>query len=69
MTQETLSGVRVVRAYGQEPFEIERFSAANDEYVRRNRALIRVQGVFYPDAWACSWASARCSCCGSAAAR
>jgi ATP-binding cassette subfamily B protein len=48
MTQETLSGVRVVRAYGQEPFEIERFSDANEEYVRRNKGLIRIQALFFP---------------------
>jgi ATP-binding cassette subfamily B multidrug efflux pump len=48
ITQESLAGVRVVRAYGQEPAEIERFRAANDEYVRRNRALIRLQGMYYP---------------------
>ena len=48
MTQEALAGVRVVRAYGQEAFEIERFRDANEEYVRRNRALIRVQGAFFP---------------------
>ena len=48
MTQETLSGVRVLRAYRQEPFEIERFRLANEEYVRRNRGLIRVQAMYYP---------------------
>jgi ATP-binding cassette subfamily B protein len=48
ITQESLAGVRVVRAYRQEPFEIQRFRAANQEYVRRNKALIRLQGVFYP---------------------
>ena len=48
ITQEALSGVRVVRAYGREPYEIRRFQDANEEYVRRNRALIRVQGVFFP---------------------
>jgi ATP-binding cassette subfamily B protein len=48
ITQEALSGVRVVRAYGQEPFEIERFRLANEEYVRRNRRLIRIQGAFFP---------------------
>jgi ATP-binding cassette subfamily B multidrug efflux pump len=48
VTQEALAGVRVVRAYGQESFEIARFRAANDEYVERNRALIRLQGAFYP---------------------
>jgi ATP-binding cassette, subfamily B, multidrug efflux pump len=48
VVQETLSGVRVVRAYNQEPYEIERFRRANAEYVRRNRVLIRLQGMFYP---------------------
>jgi ATP-binding cassette subfamily B protein len=48
VVQETLAGVRVVRAYNQEPYEVERFSAANREYVRRNRVLIRLQGMFYP---------------------
>ena len=48
VVQETLSGVRVVRAYNQEPYELERFRRANAEYVRRNRVLIRLQGMFYP---------------------
>jgi ATP-binding cassette, subfamily B, multidrug efflux pump len=48
VTQESLAGVRVVRAYRQESAEIERFRGVNDEYVRRNRALIRLQGAYYP---------------------
>ena len=48
VTQEALAGVRVVRAYRQERFEIGRFRQTNDEYVRRNRKLIRVQGAFFP---------------------
>lgn len=48
VAQETLAGVRVVRAYGQEANEIERFRVANQAYLDRNRALIRLQGVFYP---------------------
>jgi ATP-binding cassette subfamily B multidrug efflux pump len=48
VVQETLSGVRVVRAYNQEQHEVDRFSAANREYVQRNRVLIRLQGMFYP---------------------
>jgi ATP-binding cassette, subfamily B, multidrug efflux pump len=48
VTQEALAGVRVVRAYRQEHFEIGRFKEENDEYVRRNRKLIRVQGAFFP---------------------
>jgi ATP-binding cassette subfamily B multidrug efflux pump len=48
VVQEALSGVRVVRAYNQEPHELARFREANDEYVRRNRVLIRLQGMFFP---------------------
>ena len=48
VVQEALSGVRVVRAYNQEPHEIARFERANQEYVRRNRVLIRLQGMFFP---------------------
>jgi ATP-binding cassette, subfamily B, multidrug efflux pump len=48
VVQEALAGVRVVRAYTQESHEIARFSTANDEYIRRNRVLIRLQGMFYP---------------------
>ena len=48
VVQEALSGVRVVRAYRQEAHESERFRLANEEYLRRNRVLIRLQGAFYP---------------------
>jgi ATP-binding cassette, subfamily B, multidrug efflux pump len=48
VVQEALSGVRVVRAYTQEAHEMARFRAANEEYLRRNRVLIRLQGMFYP---------------------
>ena len=48
VVQESLSGVRVVRAYGEEQHEIERFRASNAEYFRRNRHLIALQGFFFP---------------------
>jgi ATP-binding cassette, subfamily B, multidrug efflux pump len=48
VVQEALSGVRVVRAYGQEDAELERFQRSNEEYVARNRGLIRLQGAFFP---------------------
>jgi ATP-binding cassette subfamily B multidrug efflux pump len=48
VVQEALSGVRVVRAYRQEVHETERFGRANEEYLRRNRVLIRLQGAFFP---------------------
>lgn len=48
IAQESLAGVRVVRAYGQEAAERAKFLAANDEYVERNRRLILLQACFYP---------------------
>ncbi len=48
VAQENLSGVRVVRAYGQAGAELARFRRANEEYIERNRGLIRLQGAFYP---------------------
>ena len=48
VAQEALSGVRVVRAYRQETAELDRFRDANEEYFQRNRALIRLQGFFFP---------------------
>ncbi len=48
LVQENLAGARVVRAYAQERFEEERFAAANQEYVERNRRLIRLFGGLYP---------------------
>jgi ATP-binding cassette subfamily B protein len=48
VVQEALAGVRVVRAYRQEAHETARFRYSNEEYLRRNRVLIRLQGAFYP---------------------
>jgi ATP-binding cassette, subfamily B, multidrug efflux pump len=48
VTQEALAGVRVVRAYRQEAAELARFRRANEEYLRRNRKLIMLQGFFFP---------------------
>ena len=48
VVQEALAGVRVVRAYRREGVEIERFREANEEYVARSRAMIRLQGAFHP---------------------
>jgi ATP-binding cassette subfamily B protein len=48
VVQEALAGVRVVRAYGRESAQMAVFGRANDEYVNRNRGLIRLQAAFYP---------------------
>lgn len=46
--QESLAGVRVIRAYTQERAEIESFRKINREFVSRNLKLIRLSGVFHP---------------------
>jgi len=48
VAQEALAGVRVVRAYRQEQAEVDRFRRSNNEYLRRNRGLIVLQGFFFP---------------------
>ncbi len=48
VVQESLAGVRVVRAYCNEAVETERFRRENLEYLDRNVVLIRVQALFYP---------------------
>jgi ATP-binding cassette subfamily B protein len=48
VVQESLAGVRVVRAYGREEVETERFRRENQEYLERNGAVIRLQALFYP---------------------
>jgi ATP-binding cassette subfamily B protein len=46
--QENLSGLRVVRAYAREDWEEAQLAVANDEYVARNRRLIRWSSAFHP---------------------
>lgn len=48
VVQESLTGVRVVRAYRQERPEIARFRESNLDYLRHNRRLSRLQGAFFP---------------------
>jgi ATP-binding cassette subfamily B multidrug efflux pump len=48
VVQESLTGVRVVRAYRQEQPEIDRFRRANLDFLARNRQLSRLQGAFFP---------------------
>jgi ATP-binding cassette subfamily B protein len=46
--QENLAGARVVRAYRQERDEVARFTALGEEYLRRNMALTRLNGLMHP---------------------
>ncbi|MDO4459208.1 MAG: ABC transporter ATP-binding protein [Clostridia bacterium] len=44
ITQENLTGVRVVRAFGREKFELDKFHAKNQEFTDRWKKLGRVMG-------------------------
>ena len=46
--QENLSGMRVVKAFARREAEIDKFQDLNEEYVDRNRWLIRLRSIFYP---------------------
>ena len=46
--QENIAGVRLVRAFTQEKAEQEKFNRINQEYIDRNRLLIRIQAMFWP---------------------
>ncbi len=48
MVQENLSGVRIVRAYGQEEAQAAEFAALNRVYLRRNMHLAYASGAFHP---------------------
>lgn len=48
VVQESLAGIRVVRAYVQEPQELARFEAESRKYLEGNRGLIRMYGSLYP---------------------
>jgi len=46
--QETLSGVRVIRAYVRETYEEERFRKLSREYLKINLILAKVQSIMWP---------------------
>ena len=46
--QESLSGVRVVKAFALGDDEIERFGRLNQEYVDKNHRLVNIRSLFFP---------------------
>ncbi len=46
--QENLSGIRVIKAFTREQYEIDQFNDLGKEYYRRNMGLIRVQSFTRP---------------------
>jgi ATP-binding cassette subfamily B protein len=46
--QETLSGIRVVRAFGQEPRHIARFNELNDDNRDANMTTVKLNAAYFP---------------------
>jgi ABC-type multidrug transport system fused ATPase/permease subunit len=46
--QETLSGVRIVRAFGQEPRHVERFGELNEEHRQVNYRTVQLNATYFP---------------------
>ena len=47
LVQENLSGIRVVKGYTRESFEIKRFEHLNKEYFHKNLSLGKLQALFF----------------------
>lgn len=45
--QENLTGVRVVRAFGRQKFEDDKFNAANDDLAKKNMKLIQLLSFYW----------------------
>jgi ABC-type multidrug transport system fused ATPase/permease subunit len=46
--QETLSGIRVVRSFGQEPRHLQRFAELNDENRDANMKTVHLNAAYFP---------------------
>jgi ATP-binding cassette, subfamily B, multidrug efflux pump len=46
--QENLAGLRVVKAFAREPYELDRYGRQNQELLQSNMDLIRVFTTFFP---------------------
>lgn len=46
--QESISGIRVVKAFVQEDSELQKISESAYDYVKENISLVRIQGMFHP---------------------
>jgi ATP-binding cassette subfamily B multidrug efflux pump len=47
-TQESISGIKVVKSFTREDNEIKTFAELNREYINKNMALARVRSLFWP---------------------
>lgn len=46
--QESLTGIRVVKTFAREPYELLKFDRENDEWLRRRSSVIRTWGNHWP---------------------
>ncbi len=46
--QENLAGVRVVKAFGREPYELKRYRVSNDDLLKENLAVVRGTTLTFP---------------------
>ncbi len=46
--QESISGIRIVKAFVQEKPELEKIDEVSREFVKQNMALAKIAGVFHP---------------------
>jgi ATP-binding cassette subfamily B protein len=46
--QENMAGIRVVKSFVQEEYEIDKFLVSNKNYIDKNMNLVKVYGFMYP---------------------
>lgn len=46
--QENLSGIRIIKSYVREHFEIDRFASLSWDYLKKNLVLARIQSLLWP---------------------
>ena len=46
--QENFAGIRIIKSYVQEKFEIDSFDELNWDYVEKNMSFVRVYAAFHP---------------------
>jgi ATP-binding cassette subfamily B protein len=46
--QETISGIRVIKAYAREAFEIDTFKKLSWEYLQKTMRLVKIESGFWP---------------------
>ena len=46
--QENMAGIRVVKSFVQEEYEIDKFLVSNENYIDKNMSLVKVYGFMYP---------------------